>query len=133
MFSHVGLLQNPKPFPHVPLLFLPIRSLFMFLLMFKQDKDLTPLLFLVLLLVDACFDLVEFLLHDSFRQSFLSFSVVCGHMHKECWRHSLLKYNFMQQNFPSFVKNHTNSKCFVVANVGAFCNFMFMIKIIIMW
>jgi hypothetical protein len=30
--------------------------------------------------------------------------------------------------FPSFVKIHVNSKCFVVAGAGAFHDLMFMIK-----
>jgi hypothetical protein len=52
--SHVVLLQNPKPFPLVPLLSHATPAPLMLLLMFRQDKDLTRHLFLVYLEFHSC-------------------------------------------------------------------------------
>ncbi len=103
--SHVVLLQNPKPFPLVPLLSPPIPPPLMLLLMFRQDKDLTRVLSLVYLDFHSCLWMrvlsmlnvlhVEVFLLNFSSKSFLSFVVVHGHMHRTCWRHSLLKYKFV--------------------------------------
>jgi hypothetical protein len=44
-----------------------------------------------------------------------------------------MKYMLVQWNFPSFVKIHTNSKCFVVTGASAFHSFMFMKEVVFLW
>jgi hypothetical protein len=93
---------------------------------FQNLKPFPPFLsFLFLFLFLSCFRCCLGRTKISFSSSFWFFLSCTPYL----WMHVLNILNVL----PNFVKIHTNSKCFVVTCVGAFCSLVFMIEGFFLW